>query len=232
MTNPANSRGAWHAAEAAKKDLAALNFGTLERAFWVLKRKGFLKIVKEELLIKPATTEAGFRKLKNRVPIYDEKRVWDKKIYLVTYDIPEEDRSDREVLRSQLLKLGCGKLQASVYLTPYNPTEVLREFLEKHWLTGEVLISNLGEDGNIGGGDLKTLLSNVYNLEKLNYRYQQFIDGHKKLDNFSSVLFEFLTILKDDPQIPFALLPENWVGEEAYQIFKKIMNVARRASLK
>ncbi|MBU1327173.1 hypothetical protein KKB64_04890 [Patescibacteria group bacterium] len=32
----------------------------------------------------------------------------------------------------------------------------------------------------------------------------------------------YLSILRDDPQLPFQLLPDNWLGLKAYQLYRKI----------
>lgn len=208
----------------ARRDLKELNFRTLEGAFNSLKRKGLLKVVKEELYFKPEITEAGLKRLKALLPFYDEKRVWDGRIYLVTYDIVEERKSDREKLRQTLLKLGCAKLQASVYLTPYNPTEVLRESLEKHGLQGSVLISNLGEDGSIGEEDFKELLARIYDLDVLNSEYGAFLEKYRRrVTSRREMVFEFLSILQSDPQLPFPLLPEDWLGEHAYRLLQNTL---------
>ncbi len=116
-------------------------------------------------------------------------------------------------------------LQASVWLTPYNPKEVLREFIEERKLAGQVLISDLGEDGSIGEEDLRELVVRVYNLEDLENRYVEFIQkwgGKKKLNDSEKtrIYFAFTSILMGDPQLPFELLPEDWAGNNAYKLFR------------
>lgn len=211
---------------AAQEDLKKFNFKTFARAFLQIKKKGLFKVVKEELYFKPEITEAGLKKLKAFLPFYDEERVWDGRIYLVTYDIVEERKSDREKLRQTLLQLGCVKLQASVYLTPYNPAEVLRESLEKHNLQGSVLISNLGEDGSIGDEALKELLARVYDLDALNFEYGTFLKKYRRrVINKREMVFDFLTILQKDPQLPFPLLPDDWLGDKAYRLLRKRLHL-------
>ncbi|MEK7610853.1 MAG: PaaX family transcriptional regulator C-terminal domain-containing protein [Patescibacteria group bacterium] len=223
MVNSPTSRGAYSAFYAAQQDLKELNFSTIERAFFSLKKKGLVETIKEEVYYKPLITEAGIKRLKSIYPFYESRRVWDGRLYLVTYDVGEESKKDRERLRSHLLKIHCGKLQDSVYLTPYNPTEVLREFIEKANLNGEVLISNLGEDGHIGGEDLKELLTRIYQLEDLCERYSNFIESyrHRNKTDKAEMIFDFYSILADDPQLPFPLLPNDWPGKKAYQLLRR-----------
>ena len=202
------------------------NIFTFERAFADLKRRGFIKVTKNNLLCKPKITAAGERRLKNFLPSYDSERAWDGRIYLITYDIFEEQRIDRELLRRMIIKLGCGKLQASVYLTPYNPSGVLQDFIKEKDLSGSVLVSNLGADSSIGEEDLQSLLVRVYNLESINFQYREFIKEYAQRSSFNSgekqkMVFHFLSILKGDPQLPFPLLPREWLGDRAYRLFHR-----------
>jgi phenylacetic acid degradation operon negative regulatory protein len=192
-----------------------------------LKKRGLIKYPKGKGILTSKITVAGKKRLARLLPVYDEKRTWDKKIYLVTYDIPEDKRTDRNRLRDYLKKIGCGMLQASVWLTLYNPKEVLQEFIEERKLAGQVLISDLGKDGSIGEESLKELIARVYQLDKINNRYLNFVqdwqakEGLKDFEK-SQLNFSFFSILKDDAQLPFELLPEGWVGDRAYQIFKAL----------
>ncbi len=213
------------AIEAAHNQLTEVNYQQLKLAVYRLKKKGLVKYIKREKILLPQITAAGKKRLKNLLPVYDEKRIWDKRIYLVTYDIPEKKKFDRDTLREYLKKIGCGMLQASVWLTPYNPKEVLREFIEERKLAGQVLISDLGEDGSIGEEDLRELVVRVYNLEDLENRYVEFIQkwgGKKKLNDSEKtrIYFAFTSILMGDPQLPFELLPEDWAGNNAYKLFR------------
>ncbi|MEK6624932.1 MAG: hypothetical protein AABY86_08190, partial [Bdellovibrionota bacterium] len=61
-----------------------------------------------------------------------------------------------------LRKIGCGLLQESIWVTPFNPTELVREFVNDKNLAGTVLVSVLGKDGSIGGMTLEELIENVY----------------------------------------------------------------------
>lgn len=208
------------------EDLTKINYQQIKRTIYNLKKKGLVKYIKREKILLPQITTAGKKRLKNLIPVYDEKRIWDKRIYLVTYDIPEKKKTDRDVLRKYLKKIGCGMLQQSVWLTPYNPKEILRKFIEERRLSGQVLISDLGEDGSIGEEEFKELVARVYNLDQLNDRYLEFIQEWqgKKIDSFEKarINFALFSILMDDPQLPFELLPEDWIGDKAYQLLRDL----------
>lgn len=130
------------------------------------------------------------------------------------------------MLRYYLKKIGCGKLQNSVWVTPYNPREILEDFVERNELKGAVIISAVGDKENVGEETLAELVARVYDLDELHWQYLQFNKKYYRYKKFEpetkqQVVFDFLSILKDDPQLPFSLLPSDWAGKEAYEIFKK-----------
>jgi phenylacetic acid degradation operon negative regulatory protein len=197
----------------------------LKKALSYAKHNGLVDYSKKFLKI----TEAGKKRLFALLPSYDEERAWEGKIYLITYDIPETRKKDRDILREYLRKIGCGMLQASVWLTPYNPKGVLREFLQERKLYGWVIISDVGRDGSIGGKDIKELVTEVYNLEKINKQYRDFlkrVEEKKERQEILSLLF--LSILMDDPQLPFELLPDDWEGERSYKVYKNLYKELER----
>lgn len=200
-----------------------INYQTFKQALYKLKRKGFLKFLKEKYW-EPQITAAGKKRLSTLFPFYDSQRFWDKKIYLITYDISTTHNFQRDLLREYLKKIGCASLQASVWLTPYNPKRILKEFTQEHHLGGAILVSDLGSDGNIGEEDLKTLIARVYNLEGLNYEYQEFIKTYSRYRNPSpqQVSLAFYQILLRDPQLPFSLLSNGWTGNKAHRLFQKL----------
>lgn len=211
----------------AHEELEEVNYESIKRALGALRRAGMVKLSGRGDKFKARITKQGRKRLEAKIPFYDEKRVWDKKLYLVTYDVAEHKRGDRELLRRYLRKIGCGMLQKSVWLTVYNPTGVLREFIEEKNLVGSVIVSCLGEKGNIGQEDVKDLVRRVFNLDDLNERYLGYLSkysGGKKFDRMQTV-FGFLAVLENDPQLPFELLPNTWVGDEAYELFQDICHV-------
>lgn len=207
------------------EDLEKYNYQSIKRAYSFLKRKGLIQVLKEADTL-PKITKIGEEKLRRIIPFYDQKRTWDGQVYLVSYDIPLDKTKERHYLRDFLKKIGCGLLQKSVWVTPYNPTRLIKKFIEKHNLSGDlVLVSTIGKNGTIGGMTLSDLMEKVYNLNKLNLEYSMFIENLKNNNlNRKQLIFLYLSILKNDPQIPFPLLPVDWQGEKAYNYFVKFKN--------
>ncbi len=205
----------------AQKTLSEFNYKSMKQGLVNLKRKGFIQSAKEEMVL-PKIAELGKKRLNSILPKYDCNRIWDGRVYLVTYDVPRKHNHNRNCLRGFLKKIGCGMLQHSVWLTPYNPKKLIGEFVENSQLNHElVVISSLGKDGTIGNKSLNELLDKVYDLSDLNDRYSEFLIEAKKSVSREEIVFSFLAILKDDPQLPFKLLPNDWLGDKAYFLFKE-----------
>lgn len=216
------SRSAYAAFDEASKNLETVNYQTLKQALAYLKRKGLIKS-----MLEPVITEAGKKRLASTLPQYQKNRIWDKVIYLITYDVPEAKRLIRNQLRKQLGRIGAASLQASVWLTPYNPQQILKEFSQKEDFEGEIIVSCIGKDGYIGNEDIKTLISRIYKLEEINQFYLDFVGKYgkslrRKKDKLNAAVL-YLSILKWDPQLPFALLPDDWAGEQAFQVYTSLL---------
>lgn len=208
----------WRAAATADRLLNQINYDVIKNAIITAKKQGYIKTVRRHAW--PVITQEGKRRLVSVIPIYDEKRIWDGRMHLVTYDIPERQSDDRRFLREFLRRIGCGRLQDSVWMTPYNPIDMLRSFIAEHKLQGSIIVSDMGRDGSIGEEDIRAIVVRIYGLEAINKRYEEWLDnlGSNDVDQWSVVLF--LSILKEDPQLPFALLPTWWNGERAYEVAK------------
>ena len=218
-----SSREAYGANNRSDRLLNEINYETIKRALKEIKRKGLVTYKKQKNKSIPEITAEGERRLEEILPHYDKKRFWDGKIYLVTYDIPETKKHDREILRESLKRIGAGMVQESVWLTPYDPRGSLKETLEIYNLAGLVLISVLEKDSSIGDEDLLSLIKRVYKLDNLNARYEDFLEKFSSGKHQSvEIYFSFLSILRDDPQLPFVLLLNDWAGDKAYQLFKQL----------
>ena len=222
----ASPRDIWRAHYEARDTLEEINFKTFQQAFDRLKRKGFVEAVRDQAYFEPKITKQGRQKLREIVPQYKKSRPWDRRLYLVTYDVIEEQRRRRDELRELLKRLGCAPLQDSVWLTPYNPKGILETFVEEHNLHGSIIVSDTGSDGAVGDKSLKELIREIYDLDDLNDRYRDFLYEFSKVKKKASpdiVASHYLSILKDDPQLPFELLPTDWRGDEAYELYEEIL---------
>ncbi|MBI5620025.1 hypothetical protein HY950_03630 [Candidatus Gottesmanbacteria bacterium] len=221
MSMPQSSVGQlWRAENAANRFIEHINYDTIKRGIAEARRRGLLRKGRKGRRAWPQITEAGKKRLTGALPQYDEKRVWDKRMHMITYDIPEKLRDDRDMLRAYLRRIGCGLFQDSVWITPYNPIDLVRSFITEQKLGGTIVVSDIGKDGSIGDEDLLELVTRIYKLEELNSRYEEWIREVRKTRVDHWMIMCYFSILQDDPQLPFNLLPKWWKGNNAYQMVK------------
>lgn len=217
-------RGIYQAFAEADKALEELNHNTLVAVWHELTKKKLITCQKRGNLYYPAVTAYGKKRLQENLPEYQLKRPWDGRIYLVTYDIPETNHAKRDCLRRFLIRIGCKLLQESVFLTPYNPRELINDYLNKETIDGTIIVSDVGRDGGVGETSIQYLIVRLFKLEELNDRYLEFIkDANENTKLVKKLLFDYLAILRDDPQLPFQLLPPGWPGEKAFHIYQKLL---------
>ncbi len=103
-------------------------------AFYRLQKEGCLDIGKKNHQFYIRLTEKGKRKAgRFQIDSLEIKRPkkWDKKWYLVTFDISQIKKFYRELFRRKLKDLGFCPLQKSVWICPFDcrvEIEVLKEF--------------------------------------------------------------------------------------------------------
>ncbi|MCK4781778.1 hypothetical protein KAS79_02520 [Candidatus Parcubacteria bacterium] len=196
----------------ASKNLKKFNYLTIKRAMYNAEHKGWIK---NDLTL----TKEGRKRLQGFLPEYFEKRKWDGNWYLVSYDIPEEKKRFREILRENLKRLGFGKLHASLWISPFNFLEEAEEIVEEYNLSIYVI---LAVSDKVGREESRILANKIWNLKEINNHYQELIKKAQKKKP-EKMIFEYMSILSRDPQLPVELLPEDWQGEEAYLFFKKYL---------
>lgn len=213
----------------ADRTLGKFNGKRLREALYNLSRRGFINFAKEKILL-PHITEKGLARIKNELPVYDEKRVWDGKLYLINYDISISFNRQRDFLRNSLKDYKAVSLQDSLYLTPYNPREVVKSLMEEGNFKGQILVSTLDSHDAFGGKkDIKKLLWDVYGLSEVNQGYDNFIRSYKSLGEKDvkkrqvEIAFLYLSILDKDPQLPFELLPDVYLGDKAFLLLRKLL---------
>lgn len=211
----------FRASISADRFLNQVNYDVIKHAIISAKHRGWITRRSRHAI--PEITIEGKKRLSSALPHYDSIRLWDGRMHLVTYDIPEKRKDDRHMLRQYLLRIGCGRLQDSVWITPYNPIDTVRTFIEERSLAGTVVVSDMGSDGAIGEEDIRSLIVRIYRLEGLNDRYVAWLAESRKrtIDHWLAV--QYLAILKDDPQLPFSLLPSWWKGDQAYKMIEPLL---------
>lgn len=200
-------------------------------------RRGFKtglieKIIKNE---KPyfRLTNQGCKRLIRDFPLLAlRKKKWDGKWRVVVFDIPEKERRLRAYLRQKLLELGFGMMQESVWISPLDVAEDLKEYLESRNLGDFVFI--LVARRLFAGNETK-LAEKIWKLREINEEYGKILQegeririvkGKEKESLIKQLKTHYSEILISDPCLPKELLPEDWQGEKARKVIKSLINLA------
>lgn len=229
-----NTYQAFRAGEEAHRILDEINYQTIKKVTYNMITKGLLKRVSKEGREEIAITKFGRERIEAVIPIYRVNRPWDGHLYLISYDIPTQANDARNLLREYIRRTGGALLQESLWLNPYNPARILSDFVAEHDIPGSILVSKLGKDGAIGEEKLPDLIRRVYNLDDLALRYESFLNAYTKRGKQSIYPLEaamsYLSILKDDPQLPFPLEPEDFPAARAHVLYRKITGANKPSS--
>lgn len=219
-------RGIYQSFEEAQLSLTDINYQTIKRAINSLTQEKFIQRSGKRIAPEIGITSQGKDRISRLFPIYKTQRPWDGHVYLISYDIPNTSSTKRDMLRQFIRKTGGALLQESLWVNPYNPIQLIEEFTQTHGIQGSILISKLGHDGAIGNESLLELISRIYALPALAKKYTQFIQSHKMAKSSSPIAVScaYHAILKEDPQLPFQLLPRDFPSKNAHELFTSLLS--------
>lgn len=125
-----------------------LSYKLYWQALTRLEEKGWIKIFKEResefvKLTKQGQLQALLIKAKIKKP-----QKWDGKWRLIVYDIPEDSREQRHLFRKLLKQNGFYKLQASVFISPYQLNREAVSYLKQAGLNRYIRICRIDEFDN------------------------------------------------------------------------------------
>jgi len=97
---------------------------------YYLKKKGYIKIKELEEKDAVILTEQGLKKaLKVKRENKKLKKRKDNKIIMVLYDIPKKKKTKRDILRGHLKNLGFELFQKSVWVSPYDVLDDIKQII-------------------------------------------------------------------------------------------------------
>lgn len=172
-------------------------------------------------------TGRGKKKLVRDFPLLMlQKQKWDGKWRLVFFDIKEATRKVRDQLRRKLKELGFAQFQQSVYITPHDFAEDVREFLESHGLAENVYVLVTSD---LLAGDEKALAEKLWRLDKINEEYRKIIkfwekegQARRRKKIGREIRSRYLETLALDPFLPKKLLPSDWCRGEVERLLKRL----------
>ena len=119
------SYGTYQMFREADEALRDFNYESFKHIIATLRRQGCISKNKTYSKLAVIITQKGKELFRFIVPMYQQNRPWDGYLYLISYDIPEKRHQSRNLLREYLKRHGCALLQESLWLTPYNPQQIL-----------------------------------------------------------------------------------------------------------
>jgi phenylacetic acid degradation operon negative regulatory protein len=164
---------------------------------------------------------------------------------LAVFSVPETQRHQRHVLRSELARLGFGMVAPGVWIVPAHPQDTTAETLRRLGLDS---YADLFHADHIAFGAPATLIRRWWDLDELERRYQTFIQSygptlrrwelelsdrdrweqdrragrapeHEAFADYVRALTDWRRLPYSDPGLPAELLPADWIGIRAAEEF-------------
>jgi phenylacetic acid degradation operon negative regulatory protein len=186
-----------------------------------------------------ALTQMGRDRVEEAAPRIFAPRVekWDGQWTILSYSLPEKLRQHRERLRRELIWLGFGSLTPASWIIPKPAVELTLKHLAERRLDKYVNLFRARHVNSQAGMDL---VARCWDLSAVQACHRDFIRawkpvwrsyqsrfnaGHPPSDNvcFASkmrLLYEYGRFLYLDPGLPSELLPEGWLANDAWRVFR------------
>jgi phenylacetic acid degradation operon negative regulatory protein len=159
---------------------------------------------------------------------------------LAVFSVPETERERRHILRSRLTWLGFGTISPGVWIAPAHLYEETRQVLERHRLTSYV---NLFRAEYLAFADVRGCTEQWWNLPELRELYDEFlatwqptlarwrrrrsVDQGQSFADYVRALTQWRRLPFLDPGLPAELLPGDWPGTRAAELFENLQQTLR-----
>jgi phenylacetic acid degradation operon negative regulatory protein len=169
---------------------------------------------------------------------------WDGRWLVVAYSVPEGTRELRDRLRSALLFAGLGAVSNGVLISPHDLRYEVQQLITRLGVEGSVTVVR----GELASPqDSQALVARAWQLDYIAARYDAFYrrartafardskhHGNGDLTParaFKSRFFlthEYRHFPFIDPDLPAVLLPPDWIGTKAREIFLRYNQLLKR----
>lgn len=154
---------------------------------------------------------------------------------IAVFSVPETERTQRHVLRSQLTWLGFGSAASGVWVAPAHLLDDTKALLARLGLDRYVTIFSGEHVLHDGASDPRAAVASWWDLESLRSAYAEFLTEHRPaLERWSGgaghtdaqAFADYLRALTQwrrlpylDPGLPVETLPADWNGQAAADLF-------------
>jgi phenylacetic acid degradation operon negative regulatory protein len=146
---------------------------------------------------------------------------------LAVFSVPEPERHRRHVLRTELTRLGFGMAAPGVWIVPARPGDGTADMLRRLGLDG---YAELFRARHVAFGDLAVKVRDWWDFDELERLYGEFLRTHSPAlsqdHDEQSAFADYMRALTDwrrlpylDPGLPAELLPADWIGIRAADVF-------------
>jgi phenylacetic acid degradation operon negative regulatory protein len=211
--------------------------------------------LKKRGVLEPARTgretgQAGYRLSQAALAVLHEGdvRIWSRPRasvedgwLVVVFSVPEAERGKRHELRSLLTRLGFGTAAPGVWLAPGTAYDETLAALDRAGLTA---YTELFRGDYLGSGPAGVRVAEWWDLPAIAALYDEFLTDHGRLTRlrdpepaqafaaYVPMLTAWRRLPYLDPGIPLDLLPGDWPGVTAGELFATLDGRLRRQAAK
>jgi phenylacetic acid degradation operon negative regulatory protein len=208
--------------------------------------------LKKRGVLEPARSDgqAGYRLSSSALAVVREgdARIWtrpraavDDGWLMVVFSVPEAQRGKRHELRSLLTRLGFGAAAPGVWIAPGTAYDETLAALDRAELTS---YTELFRGDYLGSGPAEVRVGEWWDLPAIAALYDEFLADHRSLTGLRSpdparafsayvpMLTAWRRLPYLDPGIPLDLLPTDWPGIRAGELFAELDGRLREPAAK
>ncbi|WP_255450499.1 PaaX family transcriptional regulator C-terminal domain-containing protein [Skermania sp. ID1734] len=200
-----------------------------------LKRRGTLVSENRDGVAGYALSESALRTIRegDRRIFHMTRATSDDGWLLAVFSIPETERDKRHEMRMILTRMGFGTTAPGVWIAPAHVHDEVADALRDSDLAQFV---DLFHAEHLAFGDLRTKVSQWWDLDGLQELYSQFIaqfaplrehlrrrrklEAHDAFVAYVQMLTTWRRLPYLDPGLPLELLPKGWDGARAGELFE------------
>ncbi|TAK34865.1 MAG: phenylacetic acid degradation operon negative regulatory protein PaaX [Chloroflexota bacterium] len=173
---------------------------------------------------------------------HPRKDPWDGKWLVVIYQIDEKQRELRNRLRERLAWLGFGRLNQSTWISPHDCRQDVEVVLDELQVRRYVETFYGVRHGRTSD---REIVERCWNTKALTKKYAEFISRYEpqyqsmlaepdldsSREHFTrrfELIHEYRQLPYIDPNLPADLLPDDWLGDRAQELFQSYHSLLTR----
>lgn len=221
-----------------------LNDRLVRTSVFRLAEEGWLDAQREGRRSRYQLTATGLRRFErahDRIYVPAKTR-WDGKWTLLLTAPEIITASQRANLRRELLWEGFGLIAPGVFGHPSGKSAALQEILDRAGVAGKVFVCTAGDSREVSTRPLADLVAHCWDMERVMAAYRNFIKSFQPMARHlekrgaldpeqafalrTLLIHAFRRVQLHDPLLPLALLPDDWPGTTAYDLCRRIYELA------